>query len=123
MLLLRLLPNPEESKQVSVDSFKTYLLPRIKIENYNIEIDGRNFYNQPINGSIKQYDEVKIFKLIADDLSKQKALYADSRAIQHIIFTGKVKVEAANTRVIIYYILKQWKETILQFSKATAKVL
>ena len=70
LLLLRLLPNPEESKQVSVDSFKTYLLPRIKIENYNIEIDGRNFYNQPINGSIKQYDEVKIFKLTADDLSK-----------------------------------------------------
>ena len=66
-----LLPNPEESKQVFVDSFKTYLLPRIKIENYNIEIDGRNFYNQPINGSIKQYDEVKIFKLIADDLSKK----------------------------------------------------
>ena len=27
--------------------------------NYNIEIDGRNFYDQPINDSIKQYDEIR----------------------------------------------------------------
>ena len=44
---------------VSVDSFKKYVLPRVKIENYNMEIDGRNFYDQPINDSIKQYDEIK----------------------------------------------------------------
>ena len=44
---------------VSVDSFKKYFLPRVKIENYNIEIDGRNFYDQPINNSIKQYEEVR----------------------------------------------------------------
>ena len=37
---------------------KKYFLPRIKIENYNIEIDGRNFYDQPINDPIKQYDEI-----------------------------------------------------------------
>ena len=36
-----------------------FILPRIKITNYNIEIDGRNFYDQPINDSIKQYDEVR----------------------------------------------------------------
>ena len=34
-------------------------LPRVKIENYNIEIDGRNFYDQPINDLIKQCDEVR----------------------------------------------------------------
>ena len=39
--------------QVSVNSFKKYFLPRVKIENYNIEIDGWNFYDQPINDSIK----------------------------------------------------------------------
>ena len=44
---------------VSVDSFKKYVLPRVKIENYNMEIDGRNFYDQPINDSIKQYDEIR----------------------------------------------------------------
>ena len=51
--------NTAGDNQVSVDSYKKYFLPRVKIENYNIEIDGRNFYDQPINDLIKQYDEVR----------------------------------------------------------------
>ena len=45
--------NKEGNTQVSIDSYKKCFLPRVKIENYNIEIDGRNFYDQPINDSIK----------------------------------------------------------------------
>ena len=45
------------NNKVSIDSFKKYFVPRVKIENYNIEIDGKNFNDQPINDSIKQYDE------------------------------------------------------------------
>ena len=120
---------------------KKYFLPRVKIENYNIGIDGKIFFDQSINDSIKQYDELrkisigqgddyttgclldfayfeKNYRLIAADLSKQKALDADSRAIQQIIFTGK-----ASAGAMIYYILKQSKETMLQFSKGTTKVL
>ena len=63
------------------------------------------------------------YRLIAADLSKQKALDADSRAIQQIIFTGKIKADVGNTKVINYYILEQSKGTILQFSKGTTKVL
>ena len=59
----------------------------------------------------------KNYRLIAADLSKQKALDADSRAIQQIIFTGK-----ASAGVIIYYILEQSKEIMLQYSKGTTKV-
>ena len=44
---------------VTANSHRRYFLPRIKIENYNIKIDGRNFYDQPINDLIKQYDEVR----------------------------------------------------------------
>ena len=51
--------NTAGNDQVSVDSFKKYFLPRVKIENYNIEIDGRNFYDQPINDLIKQYDKIR----------------------------------------------------------------
>ena len=51
--------NTAGNHQVSDDSFKKYFLPRVKIENYNIETDGRNFYDQPIDDSIKQYDEVR----------------------------------------------------------------
>ena len=55
----------------------------------------------------------KKYRLIAADLSKQKAWDADLRTIQQIILTGKIKSTVANTRVIIYYILEQSKETIL----------
>ena len=51
--------NTEGCNQVSLDSFKKYYLPRVKIENYDIEIDRREFYNQLINDSVKQYDEVR----------------------------------------------------------------
>ena len=138
--------NRAGNNQVSIDSYKKYFLPRVKIENYNIETDGKNFYDQPIDDSIKQYDEIretstgqgddyttsclldfayfeKKYRLISVDLSKRKALDPDPRAIQQIIFTGKIKAEAANARVIIYYILKQSKETKLEFAKGTTKVL
>ena len=58
----------------------------------------------------------KNYRLIAVDLSKQKALDADSRAIQQIIFAGKV-----SKNVLIYYIFEKSKETILEFSKGTTK--
>ena len=60
----------------------------------------------------------KNYRLIAADLSKQKAVDADSRAIQQIIFTGKV-----DAGIAVYWIYKKSKETTLQFSKAPTKVL
>ena len=63
----------------------------------------------------------KNYRLLAADLSEQKALDADSRAIQQIIFTGTIKAAVANTRVVIFDILEKSKETILEFSKGTTK--
>ena len=108
---LFVLPYASGNNITDENSYRRYFLPRIKITNYNVKIDGRNFYDQQINDSIKQYDEVrkkstgksddyttgclldfahfqKKYKIIAADLRKQKALDADSRAIQQIIFTG-----------------------------------
>ena len=56
-------------------------------------------------------------------MSKEEALNADPRAIQQIIFTDKIKSTEDNTKVIIYYIPEQSKETILQFAKGTTNVL
>ena len=50
--------NKEGDNKVSVDFFKKCFLPRFKIENYNIEIDGGDFYDQSFNDWIKQYDEI-----------------------------------------------------------------
>ena len=51
--------NTERENKVSIDSFKNHFLRRVKIENYNIKIDGRNIYDQPINDLIKQYHEIR----------------------------------------------------------------
>ena len=118
--------NKEGDKKVSVASHKTYFLPRVKIENYNIKIDDKNCYDQPINDSIKQYDEIrkisagqsddytigclldfadfeKNYRLIAVNLSKQKALNSDSRVIQQIIFTGKSSRSKYKSNNLLYY--------------------
>ena len=58
--------------------------------------------------------------MIPVDLSKQQALDADPRAIQQINFTANLD-RAGNTRV--YVILEEAKETILDFSQGTVKVL
>ena len=65
----------------------------------------------------------KNHRLIGACLSKQKALDAHSRAIRQIIFTGNITAAEENTRVIIYCILEQSKETIIEFAKGTTKVL
>ena len=44
---------------VQRDSHKNYFLPRVSITNYNVLIDGRDFYDQPINDQIKKYDEIR----------------------------------------------------------------
>ena len=84
-----------------------YYLSRIDLEKYNVIIDGRNFYDNPIESDIEKYRELKKvmigkgedhttgslldfnyfdkhYKLVAVDLSKQKELDADPRAIQQI---------------------------------------
>ena len=88
---------------------RKYYLPRIDLEKYNVIIDGRNFYDNPIESDIEKYRELKKvmigkgedyttgslldfnyfdkhYKLVAADLSKQKELDADPRAIQQIEF-------------------------------------
>ena len=113
----------------------------MKIKNHNIETDGRNFYDQSINGLIKQYDEARklskgqgddyttgclldyvcfkdAFRIITSDLIKQKALDTDPEAIQRIIFTGQTDDEA----LTVFHILEKSKETMLKFAKGTTKV-
>ena len=105
------------AKKVERNSHTKYLLPRVNVTNYNVLIDGRNFYDQLINDLIKQYDEIRKtatgqgddyttgclldyqyfkdhYNLIAIDLSKQKELDADSRVIQQIEFYWMLKTNS-----------------------------
>ena len=61
------------------------------------------------------------YRLIAVELSKKKALDADPRAIiQQIVFQGVVGGD--NTKIRLYTILEQPKETVLECYKGTAKL-
>ena len=120
-----------------------YYFPTVEIKDYNIVINGENFFDQPIKDNKITYDNIRkiatgqgddyttgclldypyfadTYKMIAVDLSKQQALDADPRAIQQINFTANLD-RAGNTRV--YFILEEAKETILDFSQGTVKLL
>ena len=129
-----------EANQPTRNGQRKYYLPRIDLKKYNGRIDGRNFYDNPIESDIEKYRELKKvmigkgedyttgslldynyfnkhYKLVAVDLSKQKELDADPRAIQQIEFKYML-----GTNSTIYWVLEKSKETILEFYKGTVKV-
>ena len=120
-----------------------YYLPTVEIKDYNIMINGEKFFDQPIKNNKVTYENIRkiatgqgddyttgflldysyfadTYKMIAVDLNKQQALDTDPRAVQQINFTANLDT-AGNTR--IYFILEEAKETILDFSQGTVKVL
>ena len=132
--------NTENANQPTKNGQQNYYLPRIDLKIYNVIIDGKKFYDNPIESDIGKYRELKKvmigkgeyyttgslldydyfnkhYKLVAVDLSKQKELDADPRAIQKIEF--KYMLETNST---IYWVLEKSKETILEFYKGTVKV-
>ena len=124
-------------------SHSGYYLKNVEIKDYNIMINGENVFDQPIKNNKVTYENIRkiatgqgddyttgslldypyfldTYKMIAVHLSKQQALGADPRGIQQIDFTANLD-RAGNTR--IYFILEEAKETILDFSQGTVKVL
>ena len=49
----------DADQEAGIENNKKYFLPRGGIKNCNVLVDGRNFYDQPINDLIKQYDEIR----------------------------------------------------------------
>ena len=124
-------------------SYDEYYLPTVEIKDDNIMINGENFFDQPIKNNKVTYENIRniatgqgddyttgclldysyfadTYKMISVDLSKQQTLDADPRVIQQINFTANLD-RAGNTRV--YFNLEEAKETILDFSQGTVKVL
>ena len=106
-------------------------------------IDGQNFFDQSVQNDQRTYDNIPTItiiqgddyttgcwldyvyfksycKLIAIDLSKQQALDPDLKAIQQINFFGNLD-RAGN--ITMLFIIKEAKETILDFSQGTVRAL
>ena len=103
-------------------------------------IGGQNFFDQLVRNDLITYDNIrkiatgqgddyttgclvdysyfeKYYKIIAIDLSKQQALDADPKPIQQINFTRNLEQQG-----IIFFIIEEAKETVLDFSQGTVKV-
>ena len=113
-----------------------YCLPTVEIKDYNVMIDGQNFFDQPVKSNLRTCDNIRktatgqrddytngcltdynyfnnYYKMIAIDLSKQQALDADPKAIQQINFTGNLdRAEGAT----MFFIIEKSKEKNLDFS-------
>ena len=132
--------------------FKTrrYYLPKGIIKNYNVIINWKNFYDQSTDSAKKRYEEIRNLKtgqgedyttgclldyesiknhyrIIAVDLSRQKELDSDPKAIQQIEFVGQLKNSddqiVANESMLVLTILEKIKERRLKLSQASVKVL
>ena len=122
-------------------SHSTYYLPKVKIKDYNVMIDGKNFFDQPINSDLKTYENIRKiatgrgddyttgcllgysyfkdhYNIIPIDLSKKQVLDANPRGIQQINFTANLEREGNTTMLFIIE-----EETVLEFSQGTVKVL
>ena len=106
-------------------------------------IDNKNFSDQPINSMTKTYENIRkiatsqgddyttgclldssylknYYKMIAIDLSKQQELDADPKAVQQINFTSNLDRDKNTT---MFFIIEETKDTVLDFSQGTIKVL
>ena len=119
-----------------------YYLPKVEIKDCNVIIDGKNFFDRPINNGFKTYENIRKiatgqgdyyatgclldysyfkenYKMIAIDLGKQQTLDADPTEIEQINFTANLE-RTGNTTI---FIIEEVKETVLGFSQGTVKVL
>ena len=100
------------------------------------------FFDHSINSDLRTYEYTRIiatgqrdnyttyclldyfyfkenYKMIAIDLSKKQVLDADLRAIQQVNFTAKLD-RNGETR---FFIIREAKKTVLDFSQGTVKVV
>ena len=121
--------------KVERNGFTKYFLPRVDIKDYNVLIDGRNFYDQNISEDFIKYEELRkvmtgrgedyttgplldcdywknIYKLICCDLSKQKVLDSNPKANQQIEFFHKLdnNRQGPGTKAQILTILEKEKK-------------
>ena len=124
-------------------SYTRYYLPLVETREYTVMIDGRNVFDQRVKNNLITYNNIRKIvtgqgddytagcllnypyfknydKMIALDLSKQQALDADPKEINQTNFTANPD-EAGNTTM--FFIIEKAKETILDVSQGTVKVL
>ena len=141
-------PRADNANGVKRNGHRKYFLPRVDIKDYNVLIDGRNFYDQNISDDFKKCEELRKvmtgrgedyttgsllyyhywrnnYELICCDLSKQKVLDSNPKANQQVEFIYKLdntRDARGGNRAQILTVLEKEKEANLECSKGTVKV-
>ena len=126
-------------------SRRRYYLPRVEIKDYDVLIDGRNFYDQNENSSILRYNELlkmttgrsedystgclldydyyaKDFNIVGIDLSHQAVLDSDPKINRQIEFSYKLPSGNKAIEHNLLSVLEKEKQTVSKFSEGTVKV-
>ena len=128
---LFVLPFPRNNNTDSRYSFSNYYVPKVKVNDFNVLIDGKSFFHLSVKNDEEAYEKIigmsnnsdyttgnlldyayykKHYRLIAIDLSKQTKL----KDPQQINFIGKL---LRNTGATMFFIIEKSEETTLTFHK------
>ena len=118
-------------------SFSNYYVPKVKINDFNVLIDGKSFFDLPVKNDEEAYEKIidmsnnsdyttgnlldfacykKHYRLIAVDLSKQTKL----KDPQQINFIGKL---LRNTGATMFFIIEKSEETTFNFSQNSVTIV
>ena len=136
-MLIDYLFSPRNNNTDSRYSFPNYYVPKVRINDFNILIDGKNFFDLSVKNEEETYEKIiemsnnnnfttgnlldftyfkKNYKLIAIDLSKQIKL----KDTHQINFIGKLSKRNGAT---MFFILEKSEETTFNFSQSSAAII
>ena len=125
---------PRNNNTDSRYSFSNYYVPKVRINDFNVLIDGKSFFDLPVENEEEAYEKIidnnnyttghlldyayykKHYKLIVIDLSKQTKI----KDPQQINFIGKI---LRNTGAKMFFIIKKSEEITFNFSQNLVAVV
>ena len=128
---------PRNNNTDSRYSFSNYYVPKLKVNDFNVLIDGKSFFDLSVKNDEEAYEKIidmsnnsdyttgnlldyayykKHYRLIAIDLSKQTKL----KNTQKINFIGKL---LKNTGATMFFIIEKSEETTFNFSQNSVTIV
>ena len=128
---------PRNNNADSRYSYSNYYVPKVKISDFNVLVDGKNFFHLPVKNEEEVYEKIiemsnnnyyttgnllyfaylkRNYRLIAIDLSKQTKL----KDPQQINFIGKL---LGNTGATMFFVIEKSEETTFNFSQNSATII
>ena len=118
-------------------SFSTYYVPKVKVNDFNVLVDGKSFFDLPVKNDEEAYGKIidmsnnsdyttgnlldygyykKHYRLIAIDLNKQTKI----KDPQQINFVAKL---LKNTGATMFFIIERSEQTTFNFTQNSVTIV